>query len=117
MAINIGTVRSLGNTDGLQVTPDDRQQLVKTVTSAGVASVAVEDNGVVANGEVISLSAVFSAADYVTLSGYWTNRTKVTVVLDDGSTISNARIVIKNVQYYDNMLSSFKLVQLEVWRI
>lgn len=117
MAISIGSIKSIGKTDGLQIVPDDRQELVKTVTSAGVASVAVEDNGVVDNGEVVSCSAVFSASDYLTLRGYWSNRTRVTVILDDGTTISNARIVIRNVQYYDNLLNSYKTVTLEVWRV
>lgn len=117
MAINIGTIKSIGKTSNLQIIPDDRQDLVKTVTSTGVSSVVVEDAGYVADGEVISLNATFSDTDFTTLKNYWINRTKVAVVLDDGTTISNARIVIKNIQYYDNLLSSYKTVQLEVWRL
>lgn len=117
MAINIGTVKSIGKTEGLQIIPDDRQELVKTVTSAGASSVAVEDAGYVADGQVISLSAVFSDADFNTLSGYWTARTLVTVVLDDGTTISNARIVIKGYQYYDKLINTYKLVNLEIWKV
>lgn len=117
MAISIGSVRSLGHAQNLEIIPDDRQQLVKTVTNNGVPSVTVEDYGVVSNGEVISLSATFSASDYTTLLGYWSARTLVTVVMDDGTTISNARIVVRRSSYYDSMLSPFKTVQLEIWRV
>ena len=115
--VQIGTIKSIGRSDGLEFTPDDRQQLVKTFNSSGNSTVTVEDYGVVANGEVISFSAVFSATDYSTLLGYWTNRTLVTVVLDDGTTISNARVVVKSVKYYDDLLNQYKTVTLEVWRI
>ena len=78
---------------------------------------AVEDAGYVADGQVISLSAVFSDADFNTLSGYWTNRTKVNVVLDDGTTINSARIVVKGYQYYDKLINTYKLVNLEIWKV
>lgn len=117
MAINIGTVKSIGKTEGLQIIPDDRQELVKTVTSTGASSVAVDDAGYVSDGNVISLNAVFSDTDFTVLSGYWTARTKVTVVLDDGTTIYNARIVIKGYQYYNDLINNYKLVNLEIWKV
>lgn len=117
MAIAIGSIRSIGRSSDLEIMPDDRQQLVQTVTNTGASSVTVEDYGTVANGEVISLTATFSASAYSTLRGYWTNRTPVSVILDDGTAISNARIIIKRVQYYDDLLNQYKKVSLEVWRI
>lgn len=117
MAIKIGTIESVGSTNNLERLPDDRQQLVKTVTNNGTPSVTVEDYGVVANGEVISCSAVFSATDYATLLNYWSGRTQVNVTLDDGTTISNARVVVRRSSYYDNLLNGYKLVQLEIWRV
>lgn len=117
MAIKIGTIQSIGSSQNLERIPDDRQTLVKTVTNNGTPSVTVEDYGVVANGEVISCSAVFSATDYTTLLGYWTNRTQVRVELDDGTVITNARIVLRRSSYYDNLINSYKTVQLEVWRV
>lgn len=117
MSIQIGTIKSIGRTEGLEITPDDRQELVKTVNSTGTETVTVEDYGVVADGEVISLEATFLPADYNTLRNYWTNRTPVTVILDDGTTnINNARIVIRRIQYYDKLMPTRKTVQLEVWR-
>jgi hypothetical protein len=114
---NNSTIKSVGRTSDLETTPDDRQTLVKTVTSAGAGSVVVEDYGVVANGEVVALNANWSAADYATLKGYWSNRTKVNITLDDGTTISNARIVIKGVSYADDVLNSYKKVNFEIWRV
>lgn len=121
MAIRItysgNTVSSIGKTEDLEFTPDDRQEIVKTVTSSGTASVTVEDYGVVDNGEVISLSAVFSNADYGTLKTWWSARNKVNVVLDDGTTINNARLVVKGTRYYDGMMPQYKTVMLEVWKV
>lgn len=114
--IQIGTIHSIGRTKDTEFTPDDRQTLLKTFGSTGTASVTVEDYGTVADGEVISLTATFSATDYNTLKGYWSNRTHVTVTLEDGTTIQNARIVIRRVQYYDPLMTSYKQVQLEVWK-
>lgn len=117
MAISIGTVHSLGFAKDTEFIPDDRQNLVKTFNNTNQNNVVVEDYGVCANGEVISLSATFSSADYTTLKGYWSNRTLVTVTLEDGTVINNARIVIKRTQFYDAMLSGYKTVQLEIWRV
>ena len=117
MAIKIGAIESIGSTNNLERIPDDRQTLVKTVTNNGTPSVTVEDYGVVANGEIISCNAVFSASDYTTLLGYWSNRTQVRVELDDGTVIANARVVIRRSSYYDNLLNAYKTVQLEIWRV
>lgn len=121
MAISItynnNTIKSIGSTQNLERVPDDRMQLVKTVTNAGVPSVTVEDYGVVDNGEIISCSAVFSSADYSTLLSWWSARNRVNVTLDDGTTISNGRIVVRRSSYYDNLLNGYKTVQLEVWRV
>ena len=116
MAIQIGTVYSVGHADDTEFVPDDRQQLIKTVDNTGNGSVTVEDYGVVSDGEVISLSAVFSSSDYATLVNYWSTRTLVTVVLDDGTTINNARVVIKRTMYYDNLMSKYKKVYMEIWK-
>lgn len=110
---NNNTIQSIGKTKDLEIMPDDRQTLVKTIGGG----VTVEDYGVCANGEVISLNAVFDATAYNTLTNYWSNRTLVNVVLDDGTIINNARIVIKSVKYYDELLNRYKTVSLEVWRV
>ena len=117
LTYNNTTIKSIGSTQNLERIPDDRMQLVKTVTNNGVPSVTVEDYGVVADGEIISFSAVFSATDYSTLLGWWSARNRVTVTLDDGTTISNARVVLRRSSYYDNLLNGYKTVQLEIWRV
>lgn len=108
----VGTVRSLGKTKDYELIPDDRQELVQTIGGA-----VVEDYGVVEAGDVVRFSATFSAADYVTLRNFWRNRTKVLATLDDGTEINDARVVIKRVQYADDMFNSYKTVELELWRI
>ena len=112
ISYNNNTITSIGKTKDVEFIPDDRQTLVKVV-----GGVVVEDYGVCVNGEVISLNAVFDATAYSTLTNYWSNRTLVNVVLDDGTIINNARIVIKSVKYYDELLNRYKTVSLEVWRV
>lgn len=115
--VTIGTIHSVGHADNYTSTPDDRQTLVKTVTSTGAGSVTVEDYGVVDDGEIVSFTAVFSAADYSALVAIWKARTLSTVTFDDGTVWSNARVVIKGVSYFDSKLARYKKVQLEVWRV
>lgn len=110
--VQIGNIKSVGRSDGLDIVPDDRQELVKII-----GGVTVEDYGVVADGEVISFSAVFTATDYETLRDYWSSRTLVRVVLDDGKVIDDARVVVRRTTYADDLLNSYKKVQLEVWRV
>lgn len=110
---NNNTIKSIGRTTDVEIVPDDRQEIVKTI-----GGVVVEDYGVIANGEIISLSAVFSENDYNnTLLNYWSNRTKVTVTLDDGTIINNARIVIRRTQFANEVLNQYKKVYLEVWKV
>lgn len=111
MSIRIGSISSVGHAENFSIVPDDRQSLVKVIDG-----VAVEDYGVCSDGEIFSLTAIFSASDYSTLLNYWTNRTHVTVVFDDGRTVNNARIVIRGVSYFDNIQNQFKRVQMEVWK-
>ena len=119
-------IESLGRTRDFESTPDDRIELVKTVTNTGASNVVVEDYGVVANGEKITLTAVFSNADYNALKTIWSARTLCTVTLDDGRVINNARVLIRRTQYNESAnadlqkalqrkLSGYKNVTLEVW--
>lgn len=110
--IQIGTVCSVGHPDEWQLIPDDRQQLVPTI-----GGVVVEDYGHCANGDKYSCTATFTSADYTTLSGYWTNRTLVTVTEEDTSQVhTNCRIVIRSVKY-PRLLPQYKQVQFEVWLV
>mgnify|MGYP000502956627 CR=1 FL=1 len=115
--VQIGTIKSIGHTDGLSIIPDDRQTLVKTVNQNGAGSVTVEDYGVVDDGEVVSFSAVFSSSDYNALVTLWKNRTAVTVTLEDGTVIASARVVLKSAAYFDVLLPGYKKVSMEVWRV
>lgn len=111
MSIRIGSISSVGHAENFAIVPDDRQSLVKVI-----GGVVVEDYGVCADGEIFSLTANFSASDYLTLLNYWTNRTLVNVVFDDGRTVNNARIVIRGISYFDNIQNQYKKVQFEVWK-
>ena len=110
-------IKSIGRSEDVETTPDDRIELVKTVNNTGAGGVVVEDYGVIANGEKITLSCVFSASDYATLKTIWSNRTLVKITLDDGRIITNGRILIRRASYYDNVLNQYKKVGLEIWLV
>ena len=116
--LQIGTVTAQLSTEARH-TPDDRQELIKTITlSDGVyaPSVAVVDSGNCADGETISYSGVvFTAVDWATVKGYWQNRTLVTVVGVDGVPYSSCRIVVR--QWTRNNHFTSVTADIEIWRI
>ena len=115
----IGTVTAIRSPDEAQVTPDDRQELVKTVAYAGgsfTPSIQVLDGGTSDQGAVISYSSIrFHAGDWATIRGYWTDRMLVSVVGIDGELLTNCRIVLKQWK----IDRKFKVVtaDLEIWRV
>ena len=112
-----GNISSIGATENFNITPDDRQTLVKTVDSLGVGGVVVEDFGYVENGEVIAFSAVFDDASYEKLLNIWKNRSLSDVIFEDGKQILSARLVLKSTTYFHTSLASYKKVSLEVWKV
>lgn len=115
----IGAVSTLRSPDEAQVTPDDRQELVKTVAYAGgsfTPSVQVLDGGTSDGGTVISYSGIkFHAGDWAAIRGYWTDRLLVSVTGIDGVLLTNCRIVLKQWK----LDRKFKVVtaDLEIWRV
>lgn len=113
---NITTItNSVGKGKDYNYELDDRQQLVKTVNGA----VAIDgwDGSRADYGDVVSVSAVFANADAEIVKGYWSNRTLVTVVLDNNETISNARIIVKNIKFPDLFEKKYQELNLEIWRV
>lgn len=115
----IGTVTAIRSPDEAQVTPDDRQEMIKTVVYSGGAftpSVLVTDGGALDDGAVISYSGIkFHASDWATIRGYWTDRLLVSVAGIDGELLTNCRIVLKQWK----LDRKFKMVtaDLEIWRV
>lgn len=116
--VQIGTVTAQLSAEARH-TPDDRQEIVKTITlSSGgyVPSVAVVDSGNCSDGETISYSGVvFTAVDWATVKGYWQNRTLVTVVGVDGATYGSCRVVIR--QWTRNKHFASVAADIEIWRV
>ena len=115
----IGAVAAIRSPDEAQVTPDDRQELVKTVVYSGGAftpSVQVLDGGMSDDGVVIGYSGIkFQAGDWPAIRGYWSSRTQVSVTGIDGVLLTNCRIVLKQWK----LDRKFKVVtaDLEIWRV
>ena len=115
----IGAVSALRSPDEAQVTPDDRQELVKTVAYAGgffSPSVQVLDAETTDAGEVISYSGIkFQAGDWPAVRGYWSSRTLVSVTGIDGVLLTNCRIVLK--QWKIDRKFRVVTADLDIWRV
>ncbi len=109
--IKVGDVYSYGKAEGWSYTPDDRQEKIELING-----VTVQDCGHVEAGDTFSCSATFSSTDFVILMGYWTNRTKVTVVDESGASHSNMRVIVKSYTYV-NRFPSYVKADLEFWQV
>lgn len=112
MSIKIANFHSIGKTKNLRIKFDDRQTQTPVIGGN-----AVEDYGFVESGTIVVCSATFKADDYESLLQLWKNRTRVKVVLDDNTVIDNARIIVRSVEYFDVKMTSYKNVEIEVWKI
>lgn len=111
MAISIGSVTSYRRPSSWQITPDDRQTKIEIVDG-----IHVEDEGIVAAGETIGCTAIFSATSWVTVKGYWTNRTLVTVADESGTSYTNRRVVVKSWTYVERF-PKYITATLEFWGV
>lgn len=117
--LTIGTVTATLTPDEIRITPDDRQELIKTVEHTGGAftpSVAVFDGGYCVSGQVMAASGVkLSSADFAIIKGYHEQRAAVAVTDLNGTQTSNCRVVLR--QWTENKRFDVITVDLEVWRI
>lgn len=113
--VQIGNIKSIGHATDYSYEPDDRQELVKTVGGA----VAVDPWGGtrVSDGDVLTLTAIFANADATTVQGYWATRTRQNVTLDDGSTINNARIIVRQITPLEGFWTGYRKLGLEFWKV
>ena len=111
MVINIGTAKSFKKPDSWESTPDDRQTLIKII-----GGVYVDDQGLIADGEVLSCQVVFDATNWQIVKGYWVNRTRVAVVDHAGIMLGNKRVVVKKYSYVDKF-PNYYTVTLEFWTV
>lgn len=111
MVISIGTAKSFKKPESWENTPDDRQTLIKII-----GGVYVEDNGLIANGEVLSCQVVFDAANWAIIKGYWYNRAMVEVIDHAGNALGVKRIVVKKYGYVDKF-PKYYTVTLEFWSV
>lgn len=98
--LTIGTVTAFLSPNQI-IIPDDRREMIKTVTFSGgsfVASTIVIDGGTTEGGAVLSVrGVVIAAADWSTFYGYSTGRSSVSIV-DTTGTARQCTIKITNIE-------------------
>jgi|SRR5574344_510540 hypothetical protein len=112
MAIKIGTASTLGHPDGWSCIPDYRSTQIKTLDSPYVAVVG---DGHKSQGDAYSFSAVFAKADFDTIGGYFDNNTLVDVVMENGTTLSSRRIIIKSWSPVKSFETGYVQASIELW--
>lgn len=115
--VQIGTVKSKGKAENYNFEFDDRQELVKTIGGAVVVDAWNGSRVSHTDGDVVQFTALFSSADASTIKNWWATRTKQNVTLDDGTAISNARILVRGIEMVDLFETRFVKLRLEVWRV
>lgn len=115
MSVQIGNIKSLGRAENYSFEFDDRQEIVKTIN--GAVAVDPWEGSRVATGDVVSFDATFSFADAQTIRSWWAARTKKTVVLDDDTTISNARIIVRGIENVNLFWKKFVKLRIEIWKV
>ncbi len=110
MVFKIGTAVAM-KTESFAVAPDDRQILIKTV-----GGVVVQDNGRIPDGDVITVTLKFTAANWALVQDYWHKRTKVKVTDHTGVTYSDCRIRVTGIKYVDKFPGKYDIT-LEIWRV
>lgn len=117
MSIQIGNIKSIGKSESFAKNPDDRQELVKLVDGA----LAVDGWGGIRrdSGDTVSLTATFNKTDADQVITWWHSRTKQNVVLEDGTPIENARIIVRRISFSDALKfrPKFTILDLEFWRV
>lgn len=108
--IQIGTAKSLKEPDNFGVNPDDRQELIKCVNG-----VFPSDGGNYPEGDIFSLTAIFSPAAWETVKAYWIGRTKVTVIDAKGVSMEDMRVVVKKYEHVKRFI--YWQVNIELWRV
>lgn len=110
--IKIGDVDSFKVVSPLEVIPDDRQELVKTLDG-----VYVVDNGYLENGSKMQGTIILKSADWATVKGYWTGRTLVNVLDQDDNTYLNCRVKVNSYKHYSIEFPNHWIITFELWRI
>lgn len=121
MSVQIGNIKSIGKAENFSINPDERLELVQLVDGA----VAVDGWNVQPNssrsteGDTVSFSATFTGTDAAQIVDWSNARTKQTIVLENGTTISNGRIIIRRMSYHDVLLwrSKYCVLDIEIWKV
>ena len=76
----------------------------------------MQDFGHISQGDKFSCTVTLWASDMATITGYWDNRTPVTVIDEAGNTYSNMRVVVKGYSYLTGFKKYIKM-NIEFWRV
>ena len=108
--IFINDIPSFRDPEDYEVTPDDRIEKIEII-----GSVAYQDYGHVADGDVFALTCLFSPANFNRLVNLWETRATVSYTDTAGIVHPNLFIVIRNYKL-DKDFPTYIFVTFELWR-
>ena len=120
MALKIGTATAMLTPETAEFTPDNRRQLVKTMTLSGgvlTPSVSIRDGGYCASGLVAKYAGTkWDNENWALVEALAAGLAACTVVEPDGSTTESCHIFIS--RYVKNKhFPGYVEADLEIWRV
>lgn len=108
--IYINNIPSFRDPESYKVIPDDRVQKIEII-----GSVAIQDYGHVQDGDTISMTCLFSEANFSQILSLWRARTLVNFRDTAGVIVPGVRIVMKEYER-DKNFPNYILATMELWR-
>lgn len=110
LVIYINNIPSLRDPESSVLTFDDRIEKIQLINGN-----TVQDYGHIASGDVISLTCVFSVANYNQIKNLWTSRTRVSFTDTSGEVWTNLRLVFRNIKR-EKRFPNYVTLTFELWR-
>lgn len=109
--IYINDIPSLRDPESSNLTFDERVEKIELINGN-----CVQDYGHVESGDIISLTCLFSVANYRRLKILWTNRTPVTFTDEAGDIWQDMWLVFKSIKRQAKF-PDYVVLTFELWRI
>lgn len=108
--IYINDIPSLRDPESISYSFDDRIQKIQLIGGN-----TVQDYGHFEDGDVFTVSAVFSFSNYLLIKDLWINRTLVSFTDTTGDIYTDMRLVFKSVKR-DANFHNYVTLEFELWR-
>lgn len=108
--IYINDIPSFRDPESFSLKFDDRIEKVELINGA-----TAQNYGHIEDGDVFSLTCVFTATNYERVKLLWETGTRVNFTDEAGVLWQNLRLIFRNIQYLAKF-PDYKILNFELWR-